>query len=116
MFDAAFYAAVFPELVQQECRRQPGKVPVVQFRVGDGATLDVCHFLQLSEKWLAVAFFRDPETCEDMDIAFLPYELVVRIIVSLHSPESRRLGFRVGEPTPAARGEGEVGKVEGPAT
>ena len=93
MFDAAFYTTAFPDLVQQECRRQSGQVPVVEFRLGDGTTLDVCHVMQLADRWMVLAFFRDPKTCEDMDIAFLPYELVVRINISLHNPRSRRIGF-----------------------
>ena len=102
VFDAAFYTTVFLDLVRKECRRQADKVPVVEFRLGDGGGLDVCHILQLSDRWLAVAFFRDPEACDDMDVAFLPYELVVRITVSLHNPQSRRLGFTVTEPAKVA--------------
>lgn len=112
MFDAAFYTTVFPQLVQKECRRQADKVPVVEFRLGDGSGLDVCHILQLADRWLAVAFFRDPETCEDMDIAFLPYELVVRITVSLHNPQSRRLGFTIAEPADVATAD--LHKVDRP--
>jgi len=97
MFDVGFYARVFPDLVQQECRRQAGKVPVVQFHLLDGSTLDICHVVQLGENWMVVAFFRDPETCEDMDFEVLPYELVVRITVSFHHPKSRRLGFALAE-------------------
>ena len=95
MFDSAFYTTVFPQLVQQECRRQAEKVAVVELLLGDGGTLDICHVLQLADKWLAVAFFRDPKTCEDMDMAFLPYELVARVTVSFHSPQTRKLGFSV---------------------
>ena len=98
MFDSAFYTTVFADLVQRECRRQSGMVPVVEFRLAEGSTLDICHLIQLADKSLAVAYCRDPETCEDMDMSFLPYELVVRICVSFHHAEMRRLGFAVSEP------------------
>ena len=115
MFDVGFYTSVFPDLVEKECRRQADKVPVVEFQLGDGTTLDICHILQLSDRWMTVAFFRDLKTCEDMDIGFLPYELVVRITVSFHNAKSRRLGFTLTEaaapaapeakpPIPAAEG------------
>ena len=57
----------------------------------------VCHVMQLAEKWLTVAHFRDPETCDDMDVCFLPYELVVRINVSLHHPAGPQAGLYSGE-------------------
>jgi hypothetical protein len=95
MFDAKFYAQTLPDLVRSECRRQPDKTPVVELRLGDGSTLDVCHVAQLAERWLAVTFFRDVENCDDMDVSFLPYELVARITVSLHLKQSRKLGFSI---------------------
>jgi hypothetical protein len=97
MFDAGFYASVLPDLLQRECRQQAGKVPVVEFHFADGTMLDICHIVQLGENWMVVAFFRDPETCEDMDFEFLPYELVLRITISFHNPKSRRLGFAPAE-------------------
>jgi hypothetical protein len=47
---------------------------------------------------MTVAYFRDPKSCEDMDISFLPYELVLRICVSFHHAEMRKLGFGISEP------------------
>ena len=110
MFDAAFYQTVFPQLLQQECRRQSGKVPIVEFRLGDGTTLDICHVIQPTDRWMVVAFFRDPKTCEDMDLAFLPYEMVVRIGVSFHDPKLRRIGFTLPQPvSPTAPSGHEIG-------
>lgn len=43
MFDQTFYATVLPDLVKAECAGQPGTVPVVELRLVDGTTLDVCH-------------------------------------------------------------------------
>jgi len=93
VFDATFYQAVLPDRAAKECAGRPDHVPVVELRLGDGTVLDLCHVLALSERWLSVAFFRDSETCEDMDVAFLPYELVVRVTVSLHHPSRRKFGF-----------------------
>ena len=60
-------------------------------------TLDLCHISHLAERWFAVRYFREAETCDDMDVAFLPYELVVLVTLSLHQPNSRRIGFSVAE-------------------
>jgi hypothetical protein len=54
------YTSIFL-IIQHSCR-QAGKVPGVEFCPADGSTLDICHLAQLAEKWLAVAYFRDPKT------------------------------------------------------
>ena len=88
-----FYKAVLPDRVERECKQQPGRVPVVQFRLGDGTIVDVCHIVHLADTWLGLAVYRDATTCEDMDIVFLPYEAVTRVTLSLHDPSARRIGF-----------------------
>ena len=98
MFGPEFYRTVLPDRIRQECAARPGQVPVVQLKLGDGAALDVCHIIHLADRWLAVAYFRDTERCEEMDIAFLAYEFVTRVTFSLHDPRARRLGFRIAEP------------------
>ncbi len=106
MFDAAFYSTVLPERVMAECRARPDDVPVVVLHLANGKTLDLCHIVHLGERWLAVQHFRDSEACTDMDVAFLPYELVAMVTVSLHHPSSRRAGFTMrAESGPAVRSE-----------
>ena len=97
MFLIDFYKAALPDRIERECRRQPGRVPVVEFRLADGTTVDVCHIVHLADTWLGLAVYRDATTCEDMDIAFLPYEAVTRVILSLHDPSARRIGFDTGK-------------------
>ena len=97
MFDADFYRKVLPERVTEQCHGHPGDVPVVNLHLANGRTLDLCHVAHLADTWVAVQYFRDTETCDDMDLAFLPYELVTMVTVSLHHPTSRRIGFRLGE-------------------
>ena len=93
MFLIDFYKAVLPDRVERECKREPGRVPVVQFLLADGTTLDVCHIAHLADTWLGVAAYRDAAACEDMDFAFLPYEAVTRVTLSLHDSSARRIGF-----------------------
>ncbi len=93
MFDASFYQSVLPERVAQECKANPQLVPVVTLHLASGGRLDLCHILHLADTWFAVQYFRDTQTCQDMDVAFLPYELVNMVTVSLHHPSSRKLGF-----------------------
>jgi hypothetical protein len=111
MFEPNFYQTVLPDRVRQECAQRPSHVPVVEFRLADGITLDVCHIVHLADKWLAVAYFRDSSACQDMDIAFLGYEMVLRVMLSLHDPRARRLGFTLGQPAGAPAGAGEEARV-----
>ena len=107
MFEPSFYQTVLPDRVRQECGQRPDHVPVVEFRLAGGTTLDVCHIVHLADKWLAVAYFRDSSACQDMDIAFLGYEMVLRVMLSLHDPRARRLGFTLGQPAAAQSGVGQ---------
>lgn len=93
VFDAGFYQAALSDRVAKECEGHPGLVAVVKLHLGDGTVLDLCHVTALSERWMSVAFFRNTETCEDMDVTFIPYELVLRVTVSLHHPSNRAIGF-----------------------
>lgn len=96
MFDASFYQTVLTDGVQAECAGKPDMVPVVELHLATGTILDLCHIIRLADDWMACRFFRNPEDCEDMDVAFLPYGLVNLVTVSLHHVESRRVGFQLG--------------------
>lgn len=95
MFDADFYRTFLPGWVLKECREHPGDLPVVKLYLANGTVLDLCHIVSLADSWFSVQYFREAETCTDMDIAFLPYELVTFATVSLHHPSSRRMGFNI---------------------
>ncbi len=95
-FDAHFYTSVLPDRVVAQCRGNPGAVPVVNLHLANGRVLDLCHIMHLTERWFAVQYFRDTVTCADMDVAFLPYELVVLVSVALQHPHQRRIGFDIG--------------------
>ena len=101
IFDANFYREVLPQRVTMECRWRPGKVLVVNLHLANGKILDVCQFTHLADRWFAVQYFRDAETCDDRDLAFLPYELVVLVVISLHCPGKRRLGFCIAQTSAA---------------
>ena len=92
-FDARFYQNVLPDRVTKTCESNPQQVPAVTLCLSDGSRLDMCHVVSLDDTWLLVACFRDAATCDDMDLVFLPYGLVARVTVSLHHPQTRKLGF-----------------------
>jgi hypothetical protein len=97
VFDAHFYQTVLLDRVSAECQAHPEQIPAVLLSLADGAQLDLCHIARLADTWLAVACFRDRATCDDMDQIFLPYRVVVRVTLSLHHPQTHRLGFDVAK-------------------
>ncbi len=54
--------------------------------------------------------YRDTATCQEMDLHFVPYGAIARVVVSSHEPHSRPLGFDVEHlPRLADAAEGDAG-------
>ena len=94
-FDGPFFQTVFPERIQAACPGSSGIIPVVLLQLADGHILDLCHIDLLTPQWMAVEAFRDNASCEEMDVVFVPYEMIALITISRQSPSQRRLGFRL---------------------
>ncbi len=102
-FDALFFSQFLGGRARALCAKQPDKTPVVLLHLADGAVLDLCHIDQLFADWMAVNVYRDPKTCDQMDLAFVPYAWVTRVTLSLPSVHERRIGFQ--SPDMAQRGD-----------
>lgn len=92
-FGPEFFATVLLDRVRTACDGHPGEVPVVELHLSDGYTLDLCHIPAVDRRWLAAQAYRDRETCEEMDLLFVPYALVARVTVSMWHPRQRPIGF-----------------------
>ncbi|RJQ12384.1 MAG: hypothetical protein C4558_01905 [Dehalococcoidia bacterium] len=101
-FGPAFFMSVLKDRVRQQCDQQPEAVPVVELHLGDGTTLDLCHVPGLGPQWIAAEFYRDRETCNDMDLSFIPFALITRVTVSMWHRSQRSVGFDITRPTDAA--------------
>ncbi|MCC6238087.1 MAG: hypothetical protein IT299_11020 [Dehalococcoidia bacterium] len=62
----------------------------------DGTTLDLCHIPGIEARWVAAEVYRDRETCDEMDLMFVPYGLITRITVSMWHRNQRPIGFNLG--------------------
>ena len=94
-FGLQFFQQVLPDRVRAACDGYPDDVPVVELHLADETTLDLCHVSALEPAWFAANVFRDRETCEDMDMVFVPYPLVARVTVSLRHRSQRTAGFEL---------------------
>ncbi len=97
-FDGPFFQTVFPERIQAACPGSSGTISVVLLQLADGHILDLCHIDLLTPHWMAVEAFRDTGSCDEMDVVFVPYEMIALITLSRRSPSQRRLGFRLEKP------------------
>lgn len=93
MFDQTFFGAILPRQAQQFANEHPETVPVVAVLLNDGTQLDICRVLGFSDQWVALAQFRQPGACDDVDIVFLPYPAIVRVTIALPHVSERRIGF-----------------------
>lgn len=100
-FDATFFSQFLGERARAFCAKQPDSTPVVLLHLADGAVLDLCHIDQLFADWMAVSVYRDPKTCDRMDLAFVPYAWVTRVTLSLPSVHERRIGFQSPDMAPS---------------
>lgn len=97
-FGPEFFATVLAARVHAACDGHPDGVPVVELHLADGMTLDVCHIPAIERQWLAAEVYRDKETCEEMDLMFVPYAFLTRVTVSMWHRNQRPIGFRLETP------------------
>jgi len=94
-FGLPFFGTMLSSRFQSHCSGAGPEVPQVLLHLVGGEVLDVCHVVEFTPRWIAVAAFRDDRTCEQMDLEFVPYELIHRVTLSSRPAEDRRLGFDV---------------------
>jgi hypothetical protein len=99
VFDRDFFLTVLPEQVRALAASKPGQTPVLHLHVMGGPVYDICHLMALADEWLSAAYFAEPDDCDEVEIAFLPYNQIVRITVSLPEAAERPMGFNA-EPQP----------------
>jgi hypothetical protein len=93
MFDAGFFQDVLPDYVAAIAAGHRDQLPVVHLHLVDGTIYDLCRILGMSNAWLAAAYFREPANCDDVEIAFLHPNTIVRVTISLPNRASRTIGF-----------------------
>lgn len=92
-FGPEFFAAVLADRLRVHCPGAEAHVSIVLLHLADGAVLDLCHIVELTPKWMCAAVFRAEMSCDEMDLEFLPYELITRVTLSRRPSGERHLGF-----------------------
>ena len=91
-FGPSFFLGHLGRFVRDRCADQKENLPLVQARLADGDSLDVCHIIGVSPRWVMFAV-SDPASHHDgMAIEIVPYELIRRICIRTQ----RRVGTSIG--------------------
>ena len=100
-FGPSFFLGHLGRFVRDHCPDSTENLPVVQLRLADGETLNICHIIGVSPRWVMLAV-RDAETHkDDMAIELVPFALIrsVSIRTRKAATTSTSLGFsQTGSP------------------
>jgi hypothetical protein len=97
-FGPAFFADSLGGLVRHRCPDPKEALPAVQLHLVGGAALHICHIIEITPAWIALAVRE--EGSPEMRTELVPFETIVRVTVWGSSLEGRRVGF-VQEAAPA---------------
>ena len=78
--------------VRDRCPDPADGLPRVELRLGDGETVDVCHVVGVTPRWVAIAA-REPANRGQMQTVLVPYEAIVRITIRAVSASEHAVGF-----------------------
>lgn len=92
-FGPSFFLSHLGRFVRDHCPDPKENLPMVQIRLADGATLDLCHIIGVSHRWVMFAV-RDAATRQDgMAIELVPFELIRGVAIRPRHAEGGSVGF-----------------------
>ena len=97
-FGPSFFLGHLGRFVRDRCPDATENLPLVQVRLVDGETLDVCHIIGVSPRWVMFAV-RDAATHRDgMAVELVPYEIIRRVGIATRHGEAASIGFAQTNP------------------
>jgi hypothetical protein len=97
-FGPSFFIGHLGRFVRDRCPDPTENLPMVEVRVVDGETLNVCHIIGVSPRWVMLAV-RDPTGHRDeMAVKLVPYETIQRIGISTRRADGSSIGFSQPHP------------------
>jgi hypothetical protein len=93
-FGPSFFLGQLGRFVRDRCPDTKEYLPVVHLHLADGETLDVCHIIGVSPRWVMLAV-RDAASHRDgMAIEIVPFEIVRRVCIRIRrAAEGASAGF-----------------------
>lgn len=92
-FGPSFFLLHLARFVRDSCPDPAERLPVVQLHLADGETLDVCHCIGVSPRWVLLAVADTTGHREGMAIECVPFQLIQRVSIHARRAEGTSLGF-----------------------
>ena len=92
-FGPSFFLGHLARFVRDRCPDAAEHLPVVQILLTDGETLDLCHIMGVSPRWVMLAVHNAACHGDGMAVELVPYELIRRVSISTRRAESTAVGF-----------------------
>ncbi|MBI2829274.1 MAG: hypothetical protein HYX77_08405 [Acidobacteria bacterium] len=97
-FGPSFFLGHLGRFVRDRCPDPKENLPLVQVRLADGETLDVCHIVGVSPRWVMLAVRDAAGPRDGMALELVPYEIVQRVCIRTRGAEGASIGFTQTRP------------------
>lgn len=97
-FGPSFFLGHLGHFVRDRCPEPTENLPLVQVRLADGETLDICHIIGVSPQWVMLAVHDDTNQRDGMAIEFVPYEQIRRVGIATRGSAAASIGFSQPQP------------------
>ena len=92
-FGPSFFLGNLGRFVRDRCPESNEYLPVVQVHLSGGETLDVCHIIGVSPRWLMLAVHDLDNQRDAMAVELVPYEAIRRVSIRSRHADSPSIGF-----------------------
>ncbi len=94
-FGPSFFLQQMGRFVQEHCPNPQQHLPLVQIHLADGRTLNICHIIGVSLRWVVLAVRESGSHHDEMVVDVVPFEMIrgVSIRQRRHSEATSSIGF-----------------------
>lgn len=93
MFGPSFFLVQLGRFVRDHCPSPEEHLPMVEIRLADGQTLDLCHIVGVSPRWVMLAVRDAASRLPDMAIELVPFEMIRGVSIRARHVEGGTVGF-----------------------
>ena len=92
-FGPSFFVGNLGRLVREHCPESKDNLPIVRVYLTGGETLDVCHIIGVSPRWVLLAVRDVDSQREAMAVELVPYDAIQRISIRSRHVDASSIGF-----------------------